>query len=42
MKTMLLAFATIVLITIAASYALQSAGFSSQAQNQGPAVRLDQ
>ncbi len=42
MKTMLLAFAAIVLITITANFALQTAGFSSQEQNQGAAVRLDQ
>jgi hypothetical protein len=42
MKTMLLAFAAIVLITVAANYALQNTGFSSQDQARGAAVRLDQ
>lgn len=41
MKTMLLAFAAIVIIAIGSNLALRSQGFSSADRAQGEAVRLD-
>ena len=41
MKPMLVGFAAIIVIAIAASFALDNAGFSSREQHSGAAVRLD-
>ena len=41
MKTMLLAFATMIVIAFGADYALHEAGFSSADRTSGGAVRLD-
>ena len=41
MKTMLLAFASMIVIAFAADYFLHEAGFSSADQTSGDAVRLD-
>ncbi|MDJ0827366.1 MAG: hypothetical protein QNJ16_17885 [Rhodobacter sp.] len=41
MRAMYLAFAAMAVITVAAWYGLNQAGFSSAEQGSGPAVRLD-
>lgn len=41
MKAMLAGFAAIVLLSIAANYALQQAGFSAEEKFSGSSVRLD-
>ncbi|MEX0304185.1 MAG: hypothetical protein AB3N24_17335 [Leisingera sp.] len=41
MKSMLAGFAAMILIAIAASYALQGAGFSTAERQSGAAVRLN-
>lgn len=41
MKAMLLAFAAMIAITVAAPYALEQAGFSAAEQGTSPSVRLD-
>lgn len=41
MKTMLAAFAAIVIIAVAASFILGNAGFSSQERGSSASVRLD-
>ncbi|WP_280178364.1 hypothetical protein [Pukyongiella litopenaei] len=41
MKAMLIALATMILITIAAPHALDQAGFSAAERGSGDAVRLD-
>ena len=41
MKTMYLAFAAIAVISVAAWFGLNNAGFSSAEQSAGDAVRLD-
>jgi len=41
MKSMYLAFVAIVVLALAADFALDRAGFSSQEVASGPAVRLD-
>ena len=41
MKSMYLAFLAIVLLSVAADYALDYAGFSTQDVTTGPYVRLD-
>ena len=41
MKAMYLAFAAIAVISVAAWYGLNNAGFSSAEQSAGDAVRLD-
>jgi len=41
MRTILLAFAGVILIAIVADYALELAGFSSQEQYSSHNVRLD-
>jgi len=41
MKSMYLAFLSIVAIAVLADYGLQNAGFSAQEVTSGPAVRLD-
>lgn len=41
MREIILAFAAMAVIAVAASYALPQMGFSSQAQTSGEAVRLD-
>ena len=41
MREIFLAFATMAVISVAASYVLPELGFSSQAQTTGDSVRLD-
>ena len=41
MKPMILAFATTIVVTIAAPYALDGFGFSTETQTTTPGVRLD-
>jgi hypothetical protein len=41
MKSMYLAFLAIVVLAVAADFALDRAGFSIQEVTSGPAVRLD-
>lgn len=41
MRVMLLAFATVFVISFAANAILMAAGFSSQAMHSGPDVRLN-
>ena len=41
MKAMLAGFAAIIVLGVAANYALKDAGFSSSEKNSGNAVRLD-
>tara|TARA_R110002124_G_scaffold204702_2_gene371101 strand:+ start:361 stop:486 length:126 start_codon:yes stop_codon:yes gene_type:complete len=41
MKSMYLAFLSIVVIAVLADYGLQNAGFSAQEETSGPATRLD-
>jgi len=41
MKSMFLAFLTVVVLAVLADFGLHRAGFSAQEASSGPAVRLD-
>ena len=41
MKAMMMGFAAMIVISVGAYFALQEAGFGSDARNAGDAVRLD-